>query len=229
MKNLMTYINPLKEFTSDYSQLVKVQIDNSRFWGWKDSDIMLVTNFPYSYEGIEAIVVPDELFFYRRKRASKINVICYLLENKMIDDMAWIHDFDAYQVSEFPDNILADFDAGFIDYATSSLWNMGSFFFKPQALSMFQGVREIMNEKQINDEYALKYLIDRDPNGMGKRYTKLNNTYNLGRMRENEYTYSISEKPIKVFHFHPKMRELYEEVKPLLPPKLIEIMVKHGY
>lgn len=229
MKNLMTYINPSKKFGEDYSRLVMVQIDNCRQMGWTDKDIMLVTNFPYSYDGIEAIVVPDELFFYHRKKASKINVICYLLENGMINDVCWVHDFDAYQVSVFPDNILGEFDAGFIDYATNTMWNMGSFFFKTLALPIFQGVREIMNRKQINDEYALKYLTDRDPEGIGKRYIKLNNTYNLGRMRQNEYTYSISEKPIKVFHFHPRMRELYEEVKPLLPKELIEIMTKYGY
>lgn len=229
MKNLMTYINPSGVFTEDYSRLVMVQIDNCRQMGWNDKDIMIATNFPYSYDGLNAIVVPDELFCAHRKRASKINVICHLLKNGFLEDSCWFHDFDAYQVSEFPDNILGGFDAAFTDYATNDLWNTGSFFFNPSALDIFEAIRKVMNERRLNEELALKHLTDRDVNGINKRYIKLNNTYNLGRMRQNEYTYAKADKPIKVFHFHPRMTELFEEVKPLLPNYLIEIFKKYGY
>jgi len=229
MKNLMTYINPSKEFDQDYSRLVEVQIDNCRQMSWKDKDIMLVTNFPYSYGGIEAIVVPGKLFCRYRRRASKINVICHLLNNGALKDKCWFHDFDAYQVDTFPEDILGEFDAGFVDYATNNMWNTGSFFFKPSALDIFEAIRRVMNERRVNEEIALKYLTDRDVDGINKRYIKLNNTYNLGRMRQNEYTYRKADKPIKVFHFHPRMGELYEAVKPLLPEKLIQIMATHGY
>ena len=225
----MTYINPSEEFTDDYSRLVMVQIDYCRLRGWKDSDIMLVTNFPYSYKGLSSIVVPDELFCEHRKRASKINVICFLLKNKLLDDICWFHDFDAYQVSPFPKNILGKKDAGFVDYATNTMWNTGSFFFTPKALDIFETIKRVMNERRVNEEHALKWATDRDLDGINNRYKKLNNTYNLGRMRQNEYTYSIAEKPIKVFHFHPRMRELYENVKPLIPVSLIEVMAAHGY
>lgn len=229
MKNLLQYINPIKEFTEDYSRLVEVQIDYCRKFGWKDSDILLVTNFPYSYKGKKSIVVPDDLFCQHRKRASKINVICHLLKKGLLNEVTWFHDFDAYQVSPFPKNILGKYEAGFVDYATNTMWNTGSFFFKPSSLDIFEMIRKVMNERRVNEEYALKYITDRDMEGISKRYVKLNNTYNLGRMRDNEYTYSISEKPIKVFHFHPRMRELYEEVKPLIPTSLIEVMSAHGY
>ena len=124
MKNLMTYINPLKEFTTDYVDLVKVQIDNS-LRTWKPKDILLVTNFPYSYRGINSMIVPDDLFCNHRKRASKINVICYMMENQMIDDVCWFHDFDAYQASSFPKVILGKKDAAFTDYGFSEMWNTG--------------------------------------------------------------------------------------------------------
>ena len=228
MKNLMVYINPSKEFTKNYADLVKVQIDNSiRIWDKKD--ILLVTNFPYSYGDINSIVAPDDLFCTHRKRASKINVICYMLDNHMIDDTCWFHDFDAYQVGTFPEDILGNKDAAFTDYGFNTMWNTGSLFFSPKAKDVFEAVREIMNVARVNEEIALKRLTDRNIGNINERYIKLNNTYNLGRMRHNELTFEKADKPIKVFHFHPRMKQLYEEVKPLLPSHLIKIFKKHGY
>ena len=228
MKNLMTYINPLKEFTTDYVDLVKVQIDNS-LRTWKPKDILLVTNFPYSYRGINSMIVPDDLFCNHRKRASKINVICYMMENQMIDDVCWFHDFDAYQASSFPKVILGKKDAAFTDYGFSEMWNTGSFFFTPEAKDIFELTRQTMNSKRVNEEIALQRLTSRNINNINERYLRLNNTYNLGRMRYNDLTYGKAEKPIRVFHFHPRMTQLYEEVKPLLPEYLIEIFKNHGY
>ena len=228
MKNLMIYINPSKKFTEDYIDLVKVQIDNS-IRTWNKKNILLVTNFPYSYEGINSIVVPDDLFCSHRRRASKINVICYMIDNQMIDDICWFHDFDAYQVDIFPENILKDKDAAFTDYGFNTMWNTGSFFFTPKAKDIFELIRQTMNAKLTNEEVALHRLTLRNINNINERYIKLNNTYNLGRMRHNELTFEKADKPIKVFHFHPRMRQLYEEVKPLIPNHLIEIFKKHGY
>lgn len=224
----MTYIHPSREFTEDYINLVKVQIDNS-IRTWDRKDILLVTNFPYAYKGISSIVVPDDLFCTHRKKASKINVICYMLENHMTDDICWFHDFDAYQVYTFPEDILGDKDAAFTDYGSNTMWNTGSFFFNPKAKDIFELIRQAMNAKRINEEIALKRLTSRNINNINERYIKLNNTYNLGRMRENELTFAKADKPIKVFHFHPRMTQLYEEVKPLLPDHLIEIFKTHGY
>ena len=228
MKNLMTYINPLKEFTEDYINLVKVQIDNS-LRTWNREDILLITNFPYSYEGINSSVVPDELFCEHRKRASKINVICYMIDNSLIDDICWFHDFDVYQVNKFPEDILGNKDAAFTDYGFNETWNTGSFFFTPKAKDIFELIRQTMNRRRINEEMALNRLTRGNINNINERYLRLNNTYNLGRMRCNELTYGKADKPIKVFHFHPKMTQLYEGVKPLLPDYLIEILKKHGY
>ncbi|MBI2634980.1 MAG: hypothetical protein HYW79_00295 [Parcubacteria group bacterium] len=224
----MIYINPLKEFTEDYIRLVKVQIDNS-IRTWDRKDILLVTNFPYSYGGINSIVVPDDLFCNHRKRASKINVICHMMDNYMVDDMCWFHDFDAYQVDIFPEDILGNKDAAFTDYGFNTMWNTGSFFFTQKARDIFELIRQTMNARVVNEEIALRWLTSRNINNINERYIKLNNTYNLGRMRHNELTFKKADKPIKVFHFHPRMTQLYEEVKPLLPDHLIGIFEKHGY
>lgn len=231
MKNLLTYVHPSKEFTKNYVDLVKVQIDNSLRMGWNVKDIILATNFPYSYRGVNAIVVPDDLFCAHRKRASKINVICHLIEDGTIDDVCWFHDFDAYQVAPFPsvEKILEGKDAGFTDYGTVEMWNTGSFFFQPKALDMFKLIREMMYARRVNEEVALDVLTRNNVQNINSRYKKLNITYNLGRMRQVDETYAKADKPIRVFHFLPSMRELYEGVKPLLPPELVEILTKHGY
>lgn len=231
MKNLLTYLNPTKVFTTNYVDLVKVQIDNSIRMGWDPADILLVTNFPYSYCGIDAIVVPDDLFCNHRKRATKINAICYLINNGIINEPCWFHDFDAYQVQPFPpiEEILEEYDAAFTDYGTNEMWNTGSFFFTPKAIDIFEMIRETMYKKRVNEEIALKFLTNHNIKNINERYKKLNITYNLGRMRDVEQTYAKADKPIMVFHFLPSMLELFEGVKPLLPQELIDIMAKHGY
>jgi hypothetical protein len=220
-------VNPTHVFTEDYEALVKVQVDHCRL-RWADEDIMLVTNFPYEFKGLKAIQVPDELFCEHRKRASKINVICYLIEQGILAEPAWFHDFDAYQEADFPD-VLGSKEAAFTDYGFNEMWNTGSFFFQPSFLDAFKLIRKTMNRRRINEEQALKRITDANVDNVNDRYVKLNNTYNLGRMRMNELTYAKAEKPIKVFHFHPRMTELYENVKPLLSSELINTMKRYGY
>lgn len=224
----MTYINPIKTFTEDYARLVKVQIDNS-LRTWKKEDIVLVTNFPYSYGGVNAIVVPDNLFCSHRMRASKINAICHMMNNHMIDDACWFHDFDAYQINKFSEDILGDKDAAFTDYGFNETWNTGSFFFTPRAGDIFELVRTTMNAYRINEEQALHRLTSQNTNNINKRYARLNSTYNLGQKRFGTLVYEKADKPIRVLHFHPKMADVYERVKPFIPPHLLEIFKKHGY
>jgi len=228
MKNLMTYIHPSKEFTEEYAGLVKVQIDNS-LRTWDKKDILLATNFPYSYNGIDSIVVPDDLFCEHRKRASKINVICYMIENKMIDGLCWFHDFDAHQLQELPEDVLGDKDAAFTDYGFNIGWNTGSFFFTPKAREVFELIRETMNRRRVNEEQALNLLTSKNTANINQRYIRLNNTYNLGQKWSSELAYEKADKPIKVLHFHPQMADVYERVKPLIPDYLMEIFKKHGY
>jgi len=228
MKNLMIYIHPSRRFTEEYVGLVKVQIDDA-VQKWNKEDIMLITNFPYSYNGIDSIIVPDDLFCEHRKRASKINVICYMIDNKMIDGLCWFHDFDAYQLQALPVDILRDKDAAFTDYGFNENWNTGSFFFTPRARDVFELIRQTMNRRRVNEEQALNLLTSKNTGNINQRYIRLNNTYNLGQKWSSELAYEKADKPIKVLHFHPRMADVYEKVKPLVPDYLMEIFKKHGY
>ncbi|HCR52126.1 TPA: hypothetical protein DIV48_00575 [Candidatus Kaiserbacteria bacterium] len=132
-------------------------------------------------------------------------------------------------MSAFPADVLGDKDAAFTDYGFNEMWNTGSFFFSPRAKDLFELIRRTMNDKRVNEEIALYRLTSRNVDNINDRYIKLNNTYNLGRMRHNELMFAKAEKPVKVFHFHPRMKELYKDVKPLLPAHLIELFTRHGY
>lgn len=226
MKNLLTFANPAKTFLEPYTTFVRMQIDNSFEMGWDIEDILLATNFPYSYRSVEAVVLSDDTYCQHRKRASKINMICELIHQGILTETAWFHDFDAWQVEPLND-VLACCDAAFTDYGTNDMWNTGSFFFKPSALGILERIRDVMNRRQTNEEFALLRITR--ANEFAGRWFKLNGTYNHGRMRETDKTYEAAEKPIKVFHFSPYMKRLYEDVKPILPTRLIELFSRYGF
>ena len=226
MKNLLTFANPVKEFLEPYATFVQMQIDNSFEMGWDAEDILLATNFPYAYRGVKAVVLNDNTYCKHRKRASKINMICELLRQGILNETAWFHDFDAWQAEPLLD-VLVGRDAAFTDYGTNEMWNTGSFFFKPAALDIFERIREVMNHRKTNEEIALLRITEAGE--FSGRWCKLNGTYNHGRMRETNKTYAEAEKPIRVFHFDPRMTELYSRVIPLLPERLVQLFSRYGF
>jgi hypothetical protein len=135
MKNLLIYINPERKFNTENSNYIKIQIDNSLDY-WKKEDILLVTNFPYEYKGVKAVVVPDDLYCQSSPCIIKINVIVYLLENKLLDELAWFHDTEAWQVA--PLDLRLDKELGLTDYGWDRKWNGGSIFFQPSTLDIFK-------------------------------------------------------------------------------------------
>ncbi len=226
MKNLMIYINPRKDFDEEGKIAVKIQIDNSLSLGWIPEDIILVTNFPYQYQGVKAIVVDDLNFCTFCPAASKINVICDLFKQKLIkkEVVYWFHDLDAYQCTNIVEPDL-DFDKADLllpDFGRLPKWSTGSFFFKASSEDIFNWVKEIMDKHQIDEEGAfciltgLGYPISLNKSVQIKGYTakdhpeikniaerikRLNISYNFHsfNVRSN---YNAALKPIKVVHFH---------------------------
>ena len=233
MKNLLVYINPEKEFDNHTKDIVKVQIDNSLEIGWDIKDILLVTNFEYQYNGIEALVVDDSIYCVHRKRASKINAICNLFDMGLIDGITWFHDIDAFQLHPIAEEELGldGVDAGFTDYGPvpNSNWNTGSFFFKPESKDIFEWIRYKVYKHKTNEEAALFKLTQRNANNINDRIKKMNNTYNLCQKWNPELCYDGADKPIRVLHVHPGVPDRYRRIKELSPPYLIDIFAKHGY
>jgi hypothetical protein len=215
MKNLLIYTSPTKQFNKENSSYIKIQIDNSLNY-WRKEDILLITNFPYEYHGIEAIIVPFEKDVLR----NKFDVIIYLLESKIIDELTWFHDTEAWQLA--PLKLELHKGLGLTDYGWSKRWNGGSMFFHPRTLDIFKWLQADINRRHKGDETALMNLTRRNYNNVNERIQCLNITYNLGKRHMTE-NLLIADKPIRVAHFHPYRSNLLAKFKPLLPENLYKL------
>lgn len=210
MKNLLIYISP-KGFDEETQKLAKLQIDNSLELGWKRQDILVVTNFPYKYNGVSATVITSDAYCPYYKEASKIFAILKMFDLGMIGEaLYWFHDFDAYQLSPFDEEEvgLEGLDAGFTDYGRKPDWNTGSFFFKKTSESIFAAIAQRIKpglnaqRRRQHEEQALMDLTSQNVDNINSKIKRLNCTYNFG-MRKVNQCYQLAEKPLKVLHFHP--------------------------
>lgn len=235
MKNLLIYLNPEKKFNKEHSLLVKIQIDNSLRLGWDRNDIVLVTNFPYEYKGVKAIIVPNYNYCDFRPLSTKTLTVAYLLREKMIEnDLYWVHDFDAYQLEPFEPRLEKSW--AFSDYGYSKKPSLGSYFFTKVASEIINFLAERIYVDRTEDERALADMIEENAYNVNYKYQKLNITYNFG-MRRVEYNWKRADKPLKVVHFHPWGKDLptldifmYGKNKlgfPLMSKELIDIFNKH--
>lgn len=219
MKNLLIYISPTGSFdnprsdlaSNDAGPLAKVQIENSLALGWRAKDILLVTNFDFSYGQIKSIVLKDVEFFDRKPQASKINAIIKMFEAGLIrrKETYWFHDFDAFQLEPITESEidLAENQIALTDYGGDKYffgqtrWSTGTIFFKSDTLDIFKGIQKIFTEKRIDEEEALHLLLSENQE-LSPRVKKIDNTYNfIGYNLKTAY--QNTSQPLKVVHFHP--------------------------
>lgn len=247
MKDLLIYTGPHKKFSDEDLILAKIQIDNSFDLGWKREDILLFTDFPFEYNGVKAVVLPDGLYYDFDLRANKVPVIVYLLNQGIIDPkkLVWCHDFDAYE--NFPiieaDLGLTNFDLGLTHYAYKPEWQCASFFFKESAkdiLELLDKTTRSRPHSSRNNEKTLTRLIN-DNAIDEKRYKKLNVTYNIMK-KYLAIIYPQATKPLRVLHFRPSDKDqslqeatldifMYGKNRlqiPLMSDRLIRIFNQHG-
>lgn len=221
MKNLLIYMHPLKAFydgwQDEVSMLAKVQIENSLALGWQRRDILLVTNFPYEYNGIKAFEVDDRLRCEFSDTATKINVILYLLEYNLFgEELVWFHDFDAFQLEPITEAEVVEeldgCDMGLSDYGITTMgetrdrrWSTGTLFFKKEARDILEAVQHTVYQYKCNEEVALLEVLKKSRwLSMKNRIKKINITYNMATRKRDIYkTWESARKPLKVVHFHP--------------------------
>lgn len=225
MKNLLVYISPEKVFNEENFSYIEIQIENSLKY-WRSSDIILATNFPHKYMGVEALVVPDNLHSDISRCVVKVNVITYLLEKGVLDELTWFHDTEAWQIAPF--DIELKKDLGLTDYGWSQKWNGGSMFFKPESVNIFQMWRDAIKQYMIDDERTLMKLTEKNVGNINDRIERLNITYNIGRRRINENV-EKADKPLKVLHFHPYRENLLNKFDYLLPNDLWRLIHEKDY
>lgn len=224
MKNLLIYISPEKKLNPENEVYIEIQILNSfKYWG--RNDILLVTNFPYKYLGVESLVVPDDLYSEISCCVIKINTILYLLENKILTETTWFHDTEAWQVA--PLEVELNKDLGLTDYGWSPKWNGGSMFFKPEAIDIFKLWKEKIEELGKDDERTMMELTKNNVNNINSRIQRLNITYNIGK-RHVKDNLERALKPPRVLHFHPFRENLLKKFDQLLPENLKKLMYAHS-
>lgn len=241
MKNLLIYAHPDKKFDDDTKDLAKIQIDNILDLGWKIEDIVLLTNFPWEYRGIKAIVGQDSLYYSFDPTLAKIAGIVFLLQQGLVgDEIYFCHDFDHYQtVSLTEDEIEKEMegkDLAITDYGRVPRWHLSCIFFKKSAKDIFELLLEnTIKLQNHNQEDTMFLLTENNTNGIRGRIKKLNISYNFwgGNIRS---TYEMAEKPIKGVHFQPVHRDRLDFFmygknkigKVLIDERLIKLFNKYG-
>ena len=204
MKNLLSANIAKKDKRSqEIKTLLKAQVHNSIDLGWKVEDIIVVTNFDFSYMGVEAW---NTELNKTCLTGTKLFALKYVLEyNLNKGETIWSHDLDAWQNHSFrlPQFML---DVG-ATYYSKPKFNGGSIFWKPkskdiieEAIDIILSNKETKEEPTLNDLFKTKYK---------DRVTVIDNTYNVGCFGFLE-RYMRSQKPIKVAHFHPYNRIAWE-------------------
>jgi hypothetical protein len=208
MYNLLIYTGPNKKFAKEDLSLAKIQIDNSLDLGWKRENLLFVTDFPFEYNGVKSLTVPDGLYYDWDLNANKAKVIVYLLNQNLIrqGELYWCHDFDAYELNKINEDELGltNYDLGLVHYFYKPEWCFSNFFFKTSAKDIFELLDKTIKERpwhSRNNEKTLTWLIKHDKID-ASRYKKLNVTYNIAK-RELRTIYKEAEKPLKVLHFRP--------------------------
>lgn len=251
MKNLMIYISPTGSFdnprpdlaSNDAGPLAKVQIENSLSLGWNKEDILLITNFAFTYGLVKATVLQDVAFFERKPQVSKINAIIRLFEQRMIrkNETYWFHDLDAFQLEPITEdeigirnNEIALTEYGGLRFAGENRLSTGVIFFKSDSKDIFDRIKKFAYKKRIDEEEALGLLTIEDES-LKNRVKKLNYSYNFIGYNLRTY-YKKAIKPLKVVHFHPlvgkrKLRtdnslRFFRGENPINTPLITERVVK---
>jgi hypothetical protein len=247
MKNVLIYTGPAKKFDKEHEILSRIQVDNSYDLGWKKGDIILATDFPYEYNGVKSVVLPDRLFYDFDKNANKAIVVRYLCTERVIDEheLYWCHDFDAYEMNKIEEKELGldAYDLGLTHYTYKPEWQFGSFFFKKSAADIIRLIDDTIHAKphlSRNNEKTLTKLIKKKEI-QESRYKRLDVTYNI-MVRCLQTMYEKAEKPIKVLHFRPSHKDvlmsdtaldifMYGKNRlkmPLMTKRLVDIFHYHG-
>lgn len=200
-------------FIARMKKYLELQIENSLSLGWEKDDIIIISNFPYEYQGIAS-------------RVYELNKICPtgsklfgILKILPINDSIWLHDLDAWQNVFFEEPEFKDM--ALCKYPTKRLAG-GSIFLRDSAKDLIEKVtNRIMECNYPREERALFEVLSEND-----RVTFLDNTYNIGVTGFQE-RFKTAQLPARVVHFHPK-RSHRDVVRPALSDRLAKVLSVFG-
>ena len=204
---------------------LRAQIDNSLDLGWRPNDLMVVTNFPFTHNGVHGI--PHQDIFPGSAYINKWTALRMLWCDGMQED-CWFHDADAFQLIpfEFPQEVRT---IGFIHYMKGM--QGGSVFFRRSGQCLLDLLIKRCMDRDVWNEEPVFWETMQEPEHRNE-LTVLNPTYNVGRTRWQR-RYDDATKPIRVIHFKPHEKWRYlptgQSVNSFLcPPRLQNILKNHN-
>ena len=134
MQNIIVWIKNQRGYHFRYvnnldkaDNYLRLQVENSLLLGWPKEDIILLTNFPFEYMGVNAYVTDNPICQWSAF-ANRMVIINEAIKKGIINDNFWVHDADSYQLVpfSFPEECK---DVGFTKHAAGRT--------KPQGASAF--------------------------------------------------------------------------------------------
>ena len=175
--------------------LCKAQVENSIEVGWEPEDIILLTNFPFSFMGVTAQVLELNS---NCLRGSKLYGMQHLFNTQQVNgEVIWAHDLDAWQNCWFDEPEFLDIGACY--YSRPKI-NGGSIFWKRQAESILEAILQEISKGAEREEPVLQRMLASE--AYIDRVTVLDHTYNVGCSGFVPRA-SRAMLPIRVAHFNP--------------------------
>lgn len=235
MKNVIIYniVGSKKRYPDDLLfRYLRAQIDNSYRLGWNKEDIVIATNFSFSYNGVNSVNLRDVC------TSNVFNNKWYgmyeLLAEKIVTENFWFRDQDSWQIEGFSFPEFDNYIAG-CSYVGTSEWNTASIFVRPEAQLLLEFIRNFLEENsKLNLSTDENYIsILRRIQSIGQYFTTLDNQFNVG-CTHFEKRFSNVAGPVKVCGFKPHIVSDYEKfdgvnnlnVK-LIPSELKKIFFDH--
>lgn len=174
------------------------QLENSLDVGWEPDDIVVATNFKFTYDiavNIVELKMPKHCLTGSKMFA--VRDLIRMGEN----DVIWAHDLDAWQTVPFDEPEFKD--VGLTLYSRPK-YNGGSVFWRPSALDIIEVITTVLEVAELSrEEPTINKVLKSPP--YQDRVTTVENGFNVGCSGFKERC-DRSEKPIKVCHFHPHNR-----------------------
>lgn len=219
MKNVMIYniVDTKRRHTNDeLFNMLKMQIDNSLYYGWDAKDIIIGTNFDFEYKGVCAYTLTDicEFNIFNNKWYGMYE----LMTKGVLNDDFWFHDQDNWQINNitFPD---FNGEIGAATYIRTPEWNTSAVYIKKSALNILEYIVNSMKLNPIEYQSDENWIAFLRRNSEIKYYLyTLNTEYCVG------YTYlddriNAATGPIRSLGFVPNMKSHDEFNKRNLIPE----------
>lgn len=193
------------EWFALFNKYVKCQYENSIQLGWDPKDIMLCTNFPYSYKKLEVIRIHN-IPSYSDCAVKYIKIAEFY--KKKIKEEIWVHDLDCWQLAEFSFPKINKI--GICKYALLDRVNTGSIFLAPNSEQFLHKFSEFLDTEWRHgcDEKGMAAFLNTSRDFGWEDLKILNIRYNLNNL-DGHYgssfakRYRLAQKPILCAHFHP--------------------------